>query len=148
MSWLLSPIALLLGVVLATQIATNKQLGESLQNFYIPAAMNMGIGLIATIILTFVMTQQWPSREMAQNAPWYGWIAGGLLGTTYLTGSILLAPRLGAAALIGLVVAGQLLFSVLLDHFGWLGFEQHPAGIARVAGCLFMLLGVGLISKF
>lgn len=46
------------------------------------------------------------------------WIAGGTLGTIYLTGNILLAPKLGAGALVGLVVTGQLLFAVLCDHFG------------------------------
>lgn len=148
MSWLLSPLAFVLGVVLATQIATNKQLGEALGNLYIPAAMNMMVGVIATIAVTLFMTEQWPTREVARNAPWYGWVAGGLLGTTYLTGSILLAPQLGAATLIGLVVAGQLVFSVLLDHFGWIGFEQHPAGIARIAGCALMLAGAFLISKY
>lgn len=148
MSYLLAPIALLLGILLATQIATNTQLGKALDNEYIPAVMNMMVGVVLTVALTLAMTEKWPTGEAARNAPWYGWVAGGLLGTTYLTGTILLAPKLGAAALIGLVVAGQLVFSVLLDHFGWLGFEQHPAGFARLAGCALMIAGVFLISKF
>lgn len=61
---------------------------------------------------------------------------------------ILLAPRLGAGELIGLVVAGQLIFSVLLDHFGWVGFAQHSASLPRLAGCAFMIVGVFLIAKF
>lgn len=108
----------------------------------------MMVGVVLTIALVLFMTEKWPTSEAIRNAPWYGWIAGGLLGTTYLTGAILLAPKLGAAALIGLVVAGQIIFSVLLDHFGWIGFEQHSAGFARIAGCLLMLGGVFLISKF
>ena len=148
MSYLLAPFALLLGVVLATQVATNTELGKALDNPYIPAVMNMMVGVVLTIALTLFMTEKWPTGEAARNAPWYGWVAGGLLGTTYLTGAILLAPKLGVAALIGLVVTGQLIFSVLLDHFGWFGFEQHAAGFARIAGCLLMIGGVFLISKF
>lgn len=148
MSYLLAPIALLLGVVLTTQIATNTQLGKALENEYIPAAVNMMVGLVLTVALVFFMTEKWPTAEVVRNAPWYGWIAGGLLGATYLTGAILLAPKLGAAALVGLVVAGQLVFSVLLDHFGWIGFEQHSAGLARIAGCALMLGGVFLISRY
>jgi transporter family-2 protein len=148
MSWLFAPFAVLLGVVLTTQVATNTQLGKALGNDYIPASVNMIIGLVATVILTWSLTSDWPSREMVRAAPWYAWFAGGLMGTIYLTGNILLAPRLGAGELVGLVVAGQLLFAVLLDNFGWLGFEQHSASIPRLAGCALMIAGVFLVSKF
>jgi len=148
MSWLLAPLAIFLGAVLTTQVATNTQLGKALGNPYIPATVNMATGLIVTVALTWGLTSEWPSREMMRAAPWYLWLAGGVLGVTYLTGNILLAPKLGAGALVALVVAGQLIFSVLLDHFGWLGFAQHSAGIARLAGCSLMIAGVVLISKF
>ena len=148
MNWLFAPFAVLLGVVLTTQVATNTQLGKALGNPYIPAAVNMIIGLAATTVLTWSLTSEWPSREMVRAAPWYAWFGGGLMGVIYLTGTILLAPRLGAGALVGLIVAGQLMFSVLLDHFGWIGFVQHSANIPRLAGCGLMIAGVFLISKF
>jgi bacterial/archaeal transporter family-2 protein len=148
MSWLLAPLAVLLGAVLTTQVATNTQLGKALGNPYIPATVNMAVGLLVTAVLTWALTSEWPSREMMREAPWYAWPAGGTLGVIYLTGNILLAPKLGAGALVGLVVAGQLIFSVLLDQFGWLGFVQHSAGIGRLAGCCLMIAGVFLISKF
>jgi transporter family-2 protein len=148
MGWLLAPFAVLLGAVLTAQVATNAQLGKALGNPYIPATVNMAFGLIVTVILTWALTSQWPSREMIREAPWYLWPAGGVLGVTYLTGNILLAPKLGAGALVALVVAGQLIFSVLLDHFGWLGFAQHSAGVARLTGCCLMIAGVFLISRF
>jgi bacterial/archaeal transporter family-2 protein len=148
MSWLFAPFAVLLGIVLTTQVATNALLGKELANEYIPAAVNMAIGLVATTILTWSLTSEWPTREILRAAPWYSWMAGGLMGTIYLTGTILLAPKLGAGELVGLVVAGQLIFSVLLDHFGWIGFVQHSASPARLAGCALMIGGVFLVSKF
>lgn len=148
MSWLLAPLAVLLGAVLTTQVATNAQLGKALDDPYIPATVNMAVGLVVTIGLTWALTSHWPSRDMMRQAPWYLWPAGGVLGVAYLTGNILLAPMLGAGALVALVVAGQLIFSVLLDNFGWFGFVQHPAGFARLAGCSLMVAGVFLISKF
>ena len=108
MSWLLAPLAVLLGAILTTQVASNAQLGKALDDPYIPATVNMAVGLIVTIILTWALTSQWPSREMMRQAPWYLWPAGGLLGVAYLTGNILLAPRLGAGALVALVVAASL----------------------------------------
>lgn len=148
MSWLFAPVAILLGVVLTTQVATNAQLGKALGNPYIPATVNMVIGIFATTILMLSLTSEWPSREVVRAAPLYAWFAGGLLGAIYLTGNILLAPKLGAGALVGLIVAGQLVFSVLLDHFGWIGFEQHSASTGRLIGCMLMVVGVFLISKF
>jgi transporter family-2 protein len=42
-------------------------------------------------------------------------------------------------------MAGQLVVSMLLDHFGWLGAPTHPLGISRVLGGLCLMLGVVLI---
>lgn len=148
MSALLGPLAMLLGMVLTTQVASNKLLGESLDNLYIPAAVNMMVGVFFTSALTWAVTKEWPSQAMAHSAPWWTWLAGGFLGTVYLTGNILLAPKLGAAALVGFVVAGQLIWAVTLDHFGWIGFEQHTASVARLVGCGLMLGGLFLIAKF
>lgn len=148
MNILLMALALLLGVVLTTQVATNKQLGEALHNLYIPAVANMIIGVVATIAVTLFASKDYPSLDMVKAAPWYGWLAGGVLGAVYLTGNILLAPKLGAGALIGLVVTGQIVFSVMVDHFAWFGFEQHTASLPRLAGCLLLIGGVVLVSKY
>ena len=67
---------------------------------------------------------------------------------TNFTANVLLAPRLGAAALVGFVVTGQLLFAVLADQFGWLGFAQHSASVWRYLGCVLMMAGVALIARF
>ena len=66
------------------------------------------------------------------EAPWWSWI-GGLFGATYGLTAILLASRMGAATLTALVVTGQLICAVVLDHFGWLGFDvttQVGAGLS------------------
>jgi transporter family-2 protein len=56
--------------------------------------------------------------------------------------------ELGAATLTALMVTGQLVCSVVLDHFGWVGFTEHAAGIGRIVGCLFMVTGFFLIARF
>jgi transporter family-2 protein len=148
MNWLFMAGALACGAVLTSQVATNKQLGEALHNLYIPAVANMIVGLVATLAITLLASREYPTMSMVKAAPWYAWLAGGVLGAVYLTGNILLAPKLGAAALIGLVVTGQIVFSVLVDNFGWFGFEQHDANLPRLAGCALLIGGVALNSKF
>lgn len=78
---------------------------------------------------------------------WWAWI-GGLAGAVYGLTAILLAYRLGAATLMASVVTGQVVASVLLDHFGWLGFEVHSATVWRLLGAALMVVGVVLIARF
>src|ERR1044071_4987534 len=73
-------------------------------------------------------------RGKAEQAPWWAWL-GGACGAIALLSQPLAAPRLGAAIYIGLFVTASSIASVLADHFGWLGFDQHPAGLGRIAGC-------------
>jgi transporter family-2 protein len=141
-------LALICGAVLTTQIGSNNLLGKSINDPYIPAAANMVTGLVFTVLLLLIVHKPLPSAMQLRAAPWWTWLAGGFLGTAYLTGNILLAPRLGAGALVGLVVTGQLLFAVAADNYGWLGFEQHDATVWRGLGCLLMMAGGTLIAKF
>ena len=136
------------GAILTTQIGSNALLGKSLDNPYIPAAVNMVGGLVFTVVLLLIVHKPVPSVGQLRAAPWWTWLAGGFLGTEYLTSNILLAPRLCAAAVVGLVVTGQLLFAVAADNYGWLGFEPHHATIWRGIGCVLMMGRVLLIAKY
>ena len=72
------------------------------------------------------------------------WI-GGLLGAFYVLGSIVAAPRLGAVTLVALILAGQTLASLAVDHFGWVGFEEQPITPLRLAGVALLAAGVALV---
>ena len=81
------------------------------------------------------------------HAPWWIWL-GGALGAFYVAGSIVAAPRLGAAALIAVIVAGQSLASVVVDHFGWVGFEPKHVSAGRIGGMVLVLTGAALVRFF
>jgi uncharacterized membrane protein YdcZ (DUF606 family) len=66
----------------------------------------------------------------------------------YAVGTVLLARELGAALLTALVITGQLVCSVILDHFGWVGFTEHAAGRGRIVGCFLMVAGFILIARY
>ena len=72
---------------------------------------------------------------------------GGLLGASYVAVSALLAPRLGSATLLALIVGGQLLMSLLLDHYGWVGFATHAMNGWRLLGAALLVVGVVLIVR-
>jgi len=57
-------------------------------------------------------------------------------------------PRIGAATLLGVSVAGQMLVSLLLDHYGLIGYPVHPVSAWRIVGAALLLAGVWLIQRF
>ena len=83
----------------------------------------------------------------AKTAPWYLWL-GGLLGAYYVSTVIVIMPRLGVALTFGLIIAGQMFVSLILDHFGWLGVPVKPISWGKVAGALLLIAGVVVIRKF
>ena len=147
MRWFAYIFALFGGAVISLQTGSNSQLKKSLTEPLPALIANYLIGVFAVIAVTAARRVPLPSPQQISGAPWWSWM-GGLFGAFYGLMAILLASRLGAAALTALVITGQLICAVILDHFGWIGFEIHPAGWGRIAGCLLMIAGLTLISVF
>ena len=85
-----------------------------------------------------------PGVAALGGVPWWAWV-GGLLGAFFVAASIALAPRLGAAALLAAILAGQLVAALALDHFGWLGFEERAVTLKRVGGVVLVAAGAALV---
>ncbi|MBU1003065.1 MAG: DMT family transporter [Proteobacteria bacterium] len=101
-----------------------------------------------TLGLYMVLTRlPLPSLPTAGQVPWWHW-SGGTLGAFFVTMTVLLAYRLGGTTLFALVVAGQLMASLVLDHFGLLGYPVQVISWQRLAGVAFLVVGVVLIRKF
>ena len=98
------------------------------------------LALLVAVLAT--AREGWPDR--AGDPPWWVWV-GGLLGAFYVLGSIVTAPRLGAATLVALILAGQSIASLLVDHYGWVGFPEHPITALRVVGIALLAGGVLLV---
>ena len=70
------------------------------------------------------------------------------MGGFFVVAAAVTAPHLGAATLIALVMAGQSLASLLVDHFGWVGFDQHHLSAGRLGGMVLVAAGVVLVRIF
>lgn len=147
MSWLAWGFALVAGALITVQAGANSQLKQSFGAPMPALLVNYVLGFGAVLAYALVTRVSWPAASKIASAPWWAWL-GGLAGAVYGVAAILLARSLGAATLMALAVTGQLLCSVLLDHFGWVGFEVHPAGWGRIIGCLLMVAGFALIARF
>lgn len=138
--------ALVAGVLLPTQAGINTQLAKSLGHPLLAACVSFIVGTIALLLYTFERHIPLPTLSVAMQAPWYLWL-GGLLGAFYLTTTIILAPVLGAATMLGLIVTSQMLASIVIDHFGLVGFPVHPISLWRSVGAILLIIGVFLIQR-
>jgi bacterial/archaeal transporter family-2 protein len=73
------------------------------------------------------------------------WI-GGCLGTLYVWSTIFATPKIGATLALALTIAGQMIAALFLDHYGAIGLTKYAASPTRVAGVIFVVLGVSLIA--
>ena len=146
-SWLLAAVALLIGALITVQTGTNARLKEAFGEALPAVIVSSSVGIILLSVVTIGVRTPWPSWSSLAGAPWWGWL-GGALGAIYAVVAVLLARKLGAAPLTALIVTGQLVCSVVLDHFGWVGFTEHAMGAGRLVGCLLMVAGFFLIARF
>jgi len=147
MIWLLLLVALVTGMLLPVQVGVNAELRIISGNPILAAAIQFLVGTFALIVVLIAMRVPWPDIGKLSSAPWWVW-TGGLLGANYIVVLIVLAPRLGAATMIGAVMTGQMLTSLIVDHFGLIGYPVHPASGWRFVGAGLLLLGLGLIQRF
>ena len=148
MTWLLLlPLALVAGMAAPTQFAINSQLRQVVGGPVLAAALSFLTGTVVLIAATAVVRRSIPELGSIAGAPWWMYL-GGFLGAFYVVASVILTPRLGAATTIGLFLAGQVVASIGIDHFGWFGVPVQQASIPRILGALLIIVGVAIVQRF
>lgn len=137
-------LAILAGAALPVQTGVNSTLRGTVGHPLWATIISFGVGALTVGALLLILRVPVPLELPPLGWKWLG----GSLGVIYVCLSLILAPRLGAASLVATVVAGQLVTSVVLDHFGWLGFPQHLVSAPRLLGAVLLGAGVWLLQKF
>lgn len=137
-------LAVFIGMLLPLQALINAALGRQTFGPVFAALMSFAVG---TVVLSVWWMVSRPAFEVTALAkvPWWAW-AGGAIGAVYVAAATLLVPRMGAAALICAVVFGQVVGSLLLDHFGVL-HARAPIDPLRVVGALLVVAGALLVVR-
>ncbi len=144
MKFVLALVALLSGMALTSQVGMNNALRSRMGHPLLAAITSFGVGTIVLALYIAATRPGWPDRRSLMNGPWWMWI-GGVVGAAYVASAAAFSARLGAAAWFGLIVTGQVLASLMLDHYGLLGFPRRPLNPARFLGALLLLAGVILV---
>ncbi|WP_027184178.1 DMT family transporter [Desulfovibrio inopinatus] len=136
------------GIILPVQIGLNSILGVAGGSMVFAALISFAVGTLGLLAYSLASGMAWPTwSQLASGAPWWSWL-GGLIGAFYVTIAVIAGPRIGATVFFSLIVAGQLTGSLILDHFGLLGFTTAPISFGRIVGVILIVLGVFLIRRF
>lgn len=134
------------GAFLPVQAGLNARLGRAVSSPVYASFLSFIVGTLALAVYILVTRQQgsWAGLRSASALDW----TGGILGAFYVTVIILAFPRIGPALTFGLVVAGQMIISAVLDHTHTLVAVQHSFNVYRLIGILLIIGGVVMLRKF
>jgi bacterial/archaeal transporter family-2 protein len=135
------------GAALPVQFGINAQLSSWLDSPVRAAFVSFLTGAIILAVAAALLFKPLPSGSRLGHAPWWVWV-GGAFGAFYVVASIVAAPRLGAATVVAVIVAGQSVASVVVDHYGWVGFEPRHVSAGRLVGMALVGAGVALVRFF
>jgi len=139
--------AIAAGAMLPVQFGINAQLASWVGSPLRATFVSFVVGAAVLLVAALIFARGWPGTERLSAAPWWVWV-GGFLGAFYVLGSVVTAPKLGAATLVALILAGQAAASLTVDHFGLVGFTENPITPGRLAGIGLVALGVVLVRVF
>lgn len=139
-------LSILAGVLVSLQAGYNPQLGRLLGHPLWAAFLSFVIGTLGLVAVMIALRVPVPAFSLTvSQAPWYLWL-GGLFGAFYVTTAILYAPQLGGAVFMGAVVVGQMVASLLLDHYALAGFAERPMSPWRVGGAALLVVGLMMMQ--
>jgi bacterial/archaeal transporter family-2 protein len=139
-------LAFVAGMALTIQVGINSTLRRGLGNPGMATLVSFLVGTAGLALFLLLTRTSLPTKAAIDSVPPWAWF-GGLVGAFYVATTVIAGPRLGSATLLALVVLGQLLASLVIDHYGWIGFPEHPISSLRILGAILLFGGVLLIVR-
>ncbi len=130
-----------------TQATVNSKLAESVNSPILAAFISFAVGTV--VLFVYILLTGVPLSQLADSktAPLVAWI-GGFLGAFFVAVMATVVPKIGVAFAFSLAIGGQMIVTLLIDQFGWLGVPEKPISLTRIAGAALITVGVVLIRKF
>ena len=141
-------VAILAGIMFAIQPALNKNVGRYLNHPIQASFVSFLVGTLLLLIINFALGLKFPSTEKLTAIPWWLWLAGGGIGAFVVTVALIIQPKIGAGVWISCFTFGQLLMSILLDNYGWLGLPIHSINPMRLLGAFLLAVGAILVAYY
>ena len=142
---LLTLVALIAGGMIAMQGPINAELAGRLGHPVSAAFWSFCVGTTVLALVVFLFARGSTDFGALRSMPLYMVVGGGLLGAVYVLANLILAPKIGVAALMSLAIAGQLAAALLLDRFGLFDLVQRELSLGRVSGVVLVLVGALMV---
>lgn len=139
-------IAVVAGILIPVQSGLNARLGEAANSPALGALLSFVVGTTGMFLYCLFGRSELSAARSAFELPWYYWL-GGLMGAFFVYTLIVVPPRLGIALTLGITVAAQMIFGMVMDHYGWLGFPQDSISLAKIIGAILIIGGVFLLRS-
>lgn len=132
------------GVCVAAQQVLNANLRAEIGSPWLAATVSYFVGFVIMLLISFLSPATRVSDLFTRSASPVSYL-GGVLGAAFIGIAILMIPRLGAATSLALIVIGQMLAALLMDHFGMFGLPQQSISLIRCLGVMCLIGGVVLV---
>ena len=142
---MLTLVALVTGGLIALQAPINAEAASRLGHPLAAATMSFCVGTMVLILLTALFARNGTNLGALKTMPLYMLLGGGLLGAIYVTVTLVLAPRIGVAAVMALGIAGQLFTALLIDRLGMFELLERGVSAGRVSGAVLVLVGALMV---
>lgn len=137
-------LAIAAGLGITLQTTLNGQLAKGVGGDSVAAALfSFTAGAVCLGVFSLMRGGIVASLAAIPVQPWWS-LLGGLLGAGALLSYVVLAPKIGLSALLGLAIAGQIISSLVIDHFGLMGASERPVSLVKLAGSMVMLAGLAI----
>ena len=135
-------VGLAIGIGLPMQTSINSRLRSSVGSPFLASLASFAVGTLFLAIITLIDIHTLGfSTALFTSQPVWIWL-GGFFGVIYLTGNILLFPKLGSVQTVIMPVLGQILAGLLIDNFGWFDSPKSALTSTRILGASLVLVGV------
>lgn len=138
--------AFIAGAMTAYQPLINAKLGQHLDSPVWASFISFLVGTVALLIVGFIISGKFMVLE-TEGMKWWMW-TGGLLGAVFVTVALYVVPYMGVAAMISVVIAGQLVMAALLDHFGVLSESANPITWQKLVGLTLLVIGAIITLEY
>ena len=138
-------ITLAMGLLMPFQTAANSRLRGVVGPAYVSTLVSFSVSTLALLLVSLLAgIPILPTSQMLAEAPWWSWFVG-IVAVVTITIAIHLFKEIGQLQALIIPMFSQLIFSLLIDHFGWFGAKVIPLGTNRIIGALLLIIGVILV---
>ncbi len=138
-------ITLAIGLLMPFQTAANSRLRQVVGPAYVSTLVSFTVSTLALLLVSLVAgIPILPTETMLAEAPWWSWFVG-IVAVVTITIAIHLFKEIGQLQALIIPMFSQLVFSLMIDHFGWFGAKVIPLGTNRIIGALLLIIGVTLV---